>query len=57
MPSKFPHCTYSEFGCREPNGCKSCGFDEKELERRKALPLTIGPDGLARKIIKKEDRQ
>lgn len=47
----IPRCTYHINGCRVPGGCENCGFDKREAERRKQLPLTIGPDGLARKIV------
>lgn len=47
----IPRCTYHIHGCRVPGGCEGCGFDKREAERRKQLPLTIGTDGLARKIV------
>ena len=31
--------------------CERCGFDYKEDERRKQLPLVMCKDGLQRKII------
>ncbi len=51
----IPNCTYHINGCASPGGCESCGFDKREAERRKLLPLTIGPDGLARKVIRRKD--
>ena len=47
----IPHCTLAAHGCRVPGGCDTCGFEKSEVERRKQLPLTIGTDGLARKIV------
>lgn len=47
----IPNCTYHINGCASPGGCESCGFDKREIERRKQIPLTIGSDGLARKIV------
>lgn len=35
-------------------GCEYCGFNAEEAERRKKLPLVLCPDGLRRKIIKRE---
>lgn len=31
--------------------CETCGFNPKEEERRKAIPLTLCEDGLRRKLI------
>ena len=47
----IPNCTYHINGCASPGGCESCGFDKREAERRKQIPLDIGSDGLARKIV------
>lgn len=47
----IPNCTYHINGCASPGGCESCGFDKREVERRKQIPLTIGSGGLARKIV------
>lgn len=47
----IPNCTYHINGCASPGGCESCGFDKREAERRKQIPLTIGSGGLARKIV------
>lgn len=33
------------------NYCEMCGFNYKEDDRRKKIPLTMGRDGLQRKII------
>lgn len=38
--------------------CQHCGFEEKEAERRKALPLVKDKDGLRRKHVGiKQDEQ
>lgn len=34
--------------------CGTCGFNSREAERRKNIPLTECGDGLRRKIIKRE---
>lgn len=41
-------------GCAWPTGCSKCGFDRKEAERRKRLPLILCEDRLYRKIIGKK---
>lgn len=33
--------------------CARCGFDEREAERRKGIPLELRVDGLRRKIIRR----
>lgn len=47
-----PNCLYNSAGCQFPEDCKGCGFDKAEAERRSRIPLTKGPDGLWRKVIK-----
>lgn len=39
--------------CRHGGGpwCKHCGWNVKEVERREAIPLTLGEDGLRRKYL------
>lgn len=40
-------------GCSDGVGpwCCRCGFNRKELERRKSLPLAVDSDGLYRKHV------
>lgn len=40
-------------GCSDGVGpwCRRCGFNRKELERRKSLPLEVDSDGLFRKHV------
>ena len=33
------------------NGCEMCGFNPKEVSRRKRLPFRLGDDGKFRKVI------
>lgn len=47
--SSVNNCTAG--GCKGPHECKGCGFDRKEAERRKRLPLYLCTDGLARMFI------
>lgn len=42
-------------GCDSVGKCSRCGFDREEYERRKKLPLVLGPDGLRRKIIPRKE--
>ena len=48
-----PNCLMGS--CTMGGDCERCGFDRKEDERRKKLPLTLCEDGLMRKIIPKRD--
>jgi hypothetical protein len=54
VTDKHLNCTYGENGCRWPGGCATCGFDAAEAARRRAIPLTLGPDGLWRKYVGRE---
>lgn len=40
-------------GCHKPKPgeCKTCGWDKTEAQRRKALKMKPGPDGLRRKVV------
>ena len=39
-------------GCMNVNArCEHCGHNRKERDRRLAIPLTEGPDGLRRKYV------
>lgn len=37
--------------------CERCGFDEEEAKRRADIPLTMGKDGLQRKLIPKKPKE
>ena len=47
----YQNCLYHPNGCRVPWDCPHCGFDKKEAERRKHIPLTPNYLGLLRKNI------
>ena len=53
----YPNCLYSVAGCRGPIECLHCGFDQKEAERRKTIPLTRSKDGTRRKVIRQRRNQ
>ena len=50
---EYPNCLRG--GCADghvsKSNCQYCGFDVDEDERRKALPLVKGEDGLYRKNV------
>lgn len=55
-PGRFPNCLMNpSIGCWWPGGCGSCGFDAREAERRRALPLEQGENGLFRKVINRKE--
>ena len=46
------HCIHGGAACNSPESCNTkCGFNFKENERRKKLPLVKGEDGLWRKYV------
>ena len=51
-PTK-PYCTLPQGGsaCAAHTGCETCGWEEAERARRKALPLVRDEDGLRRKHV------
>ena len=49
MDKPVPGCLKGS--CTVNRECARCGFNEKEDARRKQIPLTLGKDGLRRKII------
>lgn len=53
LDDKVYICTMNGCGFGKGNmpRCLRCGFEEKEAERRKALPLIKGEDGLMRKHV------
>lgn len=57
----FPNCLRSEDGCGRGHAnrasCATCGWDKDEDERRKAIPLTLGPKGLHQKVINRPDAE
>lgn len=57
MEKIYHNCTYSISGCAFPAMCYLCGFERREIERRKEIPLTMCGDGKARKIISRPVRE
>ncbi len=53
MKDTYPNCLYSQSGCSGPCECLYCGFDRKEAERRRSLPMIRSKDGTRRKIVRK----
>lgn len=51
----MPNCLKG--GCYWPGKCSTCGFDRKEAERRKALPLVPDRNGILRKIVKQPESE
>jgi hypothetical protein len=58
LPESFPNCLMAPtHGCaRMLKDCAGCGFDLREAERRKLLPFEQGPDGLWRRVIRREKK-
>lgn len=58
---RFPNCLRFTDGCdlgkTSRKNCATCGWDKDEDERRKAIPLTLGPKGLHRKVIHRPDTE
>ena len=48
------HCIMGGCGEHKEGECLTCGFYRVEAERRKRIPLTMGPDGLKRKVVGQE---
>ena len=51
----MPNCLKG--GCYWPGKCATCGFDRKEAERRKAMPLVPDRNGILRKIVKQPESE
>ena len=58
-PRPEPPCSLPKAGnaCvrRSLDSCEKCGWNPKEMERRKALPLKRGEDGRYHKDISREE--
>ena len=37
--------------CCNREGCRTCGFNKDEIERRREIPLTVNSKGLRRKLL------
>lgn len=48
------HCIMAGCGKHKEDACLTCGFYRGEAERRKKIPLTMGPGGLRRKVVGQE---
>lgn len=53
---KYENCNMAGCSAGEGPWCARCGFNKREDERRKKLPLVEGTDGICRKLIKERER-